>query len=219
MAERLSEPIHRLIPTDRPEDAVAAYYAFAFPGSAIHSVRKGAEAAVLVTAQSRLGPVGIFRATDPSLITPLLEQLPSGRAYIMGPWSLAAALSRAVEKPERNRIHWLDPGGGSVVEPRRGHVQVEEDHARVVVDGAIASECSLLWRSPWYAELEVRTKPAFRGKGLARAAVSRMADRLLAEGVTPIYVAAVSNDASLKVARSLGFSACREDEFAGYLPG
>jgi len=219
MAERSSEVFHRLISTERPEDAVASHYAFACPERQVHVVEEKEAAALLVTATSRFGPVGLFRAASLALVAPLLEHLPAERTYVMAPWSLADALSSAVEEPERNRIHWLDASRISEVEPRHGHLRVGEERVSVIVDGAVAADCSLLWRSPWFAELEVATRPEFRGQGLARSVVSAMAARLLSQGVTPVYVASVGNAASLRVAEALAFTACKEDEFAGYVVG
>ncbi|MHC4224593.1 MAG: hypothetical protein ACYSUN_11430, partial [Planctomycetota bacterium] len=70
MTERSSEVVHRLISTERPEDAVASYYAFACRERKVHLVEEKKAAAVLVTAQSRFGPVGIFRATSLALVAP-----------------------------------------------------------------------------------------------------------------------------------------------------
>jgi RimJ/RimL family protein N-acetyltransferase len=219
MADPSSEFVRRLISTERPEDAVASYYAFACPGSEIHAVREEEETALIVTAKSRFGPVGIFRATSSALGAPLLKHLPAERTYVMAPWSLADALSHAVEGPERNRVHWLDASRVSEIEPRDGHLRVLDEHVSVIVDENVAADCSLLWRSPWFAELEVATKPEFRGRGLARSAVSAMAARLVSQGITPVYVASVGNTASLRVAQALAFTACKEDEFAGYAVG
>ncbi|MHC4931458.1 MAG: GNAT family N-acetyltransferase [Planctomycetota bacterium] len=216
MAERSSEIARRLISTERPEDAVASHYAFACPGSEFHAVRDGDETALLVTARSRLGPVGVFRASTPTLVAPLLEHLPSGRPYITAPWSLAEAISMVVKERERNRVYWLQADRVEEVEPRCGRLRVGDECVSVIVDGDVAAKCSLLWRSTRFAELEVATRPEFRGQGLARSVVSAMAARLISRDTTPIYVASVANAASLRVAEALAFTACKEDEFAGY---
>jgi GNAT superfamily N-acetyltransferase len=71
--------------------------------------------------------------------------------------------------------------------------------------GEILASAGLNWRSSHFAELYVYTKSSHRRQGLGLSVVSSMAQHVLELGQTPIYVADASNDASLQLARSLGF--------------
>lgn len=57
------------------------------------------------------------------------------------------------------------------------------------------------------AEIEVgiETAPAYRGRGLARAALSGLICELAHQGITPVYVTSRGNRASQRLARTLGF--------------
>jgi hypothetical protein len=71
--------------------------------------------------------------------------------------------------------------------------------------GEILASAGINWRSPHYAELYVHTKYSHRRQGLGLSVVSSMAQHVLELGQIPLYVANASNDASLQLARSLGF--------------
>jgi len=55
------------------------------------------------------------------------------------------------------------------------------------------------------AHISVVTHPAFRGRGLGRSAVSHLANTALAAGLVPQYRTLQSNQASIRIAESLGF--------------
>lgn len=57
------------------------------------------------------------------------------------------------------------------------------------------------------AHISIITHPGFRGRGLGRSAVARLAARALSAGLVPQYRTLGSNLASVRVAESLGF--CR----------
>lgn len=153
------------------------------------------------------------------MIPRLVGLVPPGRRYVMIPWSLSRALQKCqvIEEPETNIVFWLDPG--HLPSPRACNVdiKVQGDTVEAIIDGKVAAKCSLLWKSPFFAELVVATESEFRGRGLGKIAVSTMAGRLFEEGVTPIYITNVDNVASIGLAESLGFRRCPDSEFAGYM--
>ncbi len=71
--------------------------------------------------------------------------------------------------------------------------------------GEILASAGLNWRSSYFAELYVHTKSSFRRQGLGLSVVSAIAQHVLEMEQTPLYVANTDNDASMQLARSLGF--------------
>jgi GNAT superfamily N-acetyltransferase len=61
------------------------------------------------------------------------------------------------------------------------------------------------WRSPYFAEVYVRVVPQARGRGLGKSVVSALSNWLLERDVTPLYLAPDTNEASGRLARSLGY--------------
>lgn len=73
-------------------------------------------------------------------------------------------------------------------------------------DGEIGASASLNWQSPHYAEITVYTNPQYRNRGWGRSVVSALASDLLESGRTPLYEVSPQNEASLNLARALGFT-------------
>jgi GNAT superfamily N-acetyltransferase len=211
--------VESLISRRDPADAVAAYYAWWHAGTRIHVRRKGKDVGVVLEASSEYGPVAVLRASDPSIVPPLLDSLPSGRRYLMAPWALADAARRAArfEEIERNRVFRLDRRDLGTAAAVNASLRYEDAAVVAVVDDEVAASCRILWRSSAFAELAVATKPEFRRRGLARAVLAALSFELLEENVTPLHVATVTNTVSIRLAESAGFTRCAGDEFAGYL--
>jgi predicted GNAT family acetyltransferase len=70
----------------------------------------------------------------------------------------------------------------------------------------IGASATLNWQSPGYAEIGVNTQPGYRRRGWGRSVVSAMANYLLENGRTPLYVVAQNNEASIQLAESVGFN-------------
>lgn len=70
----------------------------------------------------------------------------------------------------------------------------------------IGASATLNWQSPSYAEIGVTTNPGYRRRGWGRSVVSAMANYLLENGRTPLYVVAQNNEASIQLAESVGFT-------------
>lgn len=72
-------------------------------------------------------------------------------------------------------------------------------------DNEIGASATLNWQTPHFAEVTVYTNPQHRQRGWGRSVVSALIRDLLENGKTPLYEASPQNEASLNLARSLGF--------------
>lgn len=77
--------------------------------------------------------------------------------------------------------------------------------AGAVIDDALVAIAHTVAQIDRYAELGVFTLDLFRRRGLSTAAAFLVAERVLAEGQTPVWSAGEGNRASLRVAQKLGF--------------
>jgi len=75
----------------------------------------------------------------------------------------------------------------------------------VFVDDTLASAASYLLPGGPIADVGILTHPAYRGRGLARAAAAASCQAALGRDLIPQWWSLVSNPASLAVGRSLGF--------------
>jgi len=71
--------------------------------------------------------------------------------------------------------------------------------------GDVAASATLNWQSPRFADISVYTSPQERGRGWGRTVVTALAQYLLESGRTPLYHVEPHNEASLRLARSVGF--------------
>lgn len=93
-----------------------------------------------------------------------------------------------------------DPAVPSWLRPFGGQVLVVREEGHYVAGLGIKRHDSL------GMEVAVATEEAWRGRGLARALVSRAADAILRGGGVPIYLHARGNAASARVAEASGFA-------------
>ncbi len=70
----------------------------------------------------------------------------------------------------------------------------------------IGASATLNWQTPNFAEIGVNTHSGYRRRGWGRSVVSAMANYLLENGRTPLYVIAQNNDASVQLAERVGFT-------------
>jgi RimJ/RimL family protein N-acetyltransferase len=70
----------------------------------------------------------------------------------------------------------------------------------------VAASAGINWQSPYFADIYVHTKPAFRRRGFGRSVVAAVVQRVLSHGRTPLYSVAVDNQASIQLAESVGFA-------------
>lgn len=70
----------------------------------------------------------------------------------------------------------------------------------------VAASAGINWQSPYFADIYVHTKPAFRRRGFGRSVVAAVVQRVLNHDRTPLYSVAVDNQASFQLAESVGFA-------------
>ncbi|MNO14222.1 GNAT acetyltransferase [compost metagenome] len=75
----------------------------------------------------------------------------------------------------------------------------------VLYENEVVSECTSIFRSAHYAEIDIETSSGFRGQGLGIGAARAFIDECMVKGITPCWDCDVSNEASIKLARKLGF--------------
>jgi hypothetical protein len=208
--------VARLISRTWPGDAVASYYAREHPDSRIIVVGEFGDAAVLVEATGRLGPVAVLRADGLERACEVLARATPGERYVMTPWRLRAALLGCglVRDPSRNLVFWMGESFTLGSPPAGYTCALEDGQAAVRHDQTVVTTCRCIWRSSRFAEVQVETEAGHRRRGLARAAVSALGEELLRDGITPLYVTSAENEASRSLARSLALVANTDDEFA-----
>ncbi len=71
--------------------------------------------------------------------------------------------------------------------------------------GPVLATAGINWRSPHFADIYVQTDPRVRGRKLGRSVVSALSTWLLEQRVSPLYTVPDANDASTRLAQSLGY--------------
>jgi len=167
-------------------------------------------------------PTVVLRARDDdSAVTLLQWGLHSGRPYYIVTTPTLSSAVRAVfllEREEYNRVYRFDPRRyrpeiNVLVQPARAPDGLPKYVIRS--RGQIASEAGVNWRSPRFAELFVQTQPWARGRGWGKAVVAACASTLVQAGVQPLYMVPEGNEASIRLAESVGFVDTSAHEFAG----
>jgi len=72
-------------------------------------------------------------------------------------------------------------------------------------EGDPVAAVAMNWQSPHFAELSVNSKPGYRRQGWGKTVLSVMVEHVLENGRLPLYVAAEDNEASIALARKVGF--------------
>jgi RimJ/RimL family protein N-acetyltransferase len=211
-----------------PGDALAAYYAlFHDPGRTLLWLHCGDEewidgfVAVCQTGFNLFQPTVVLRALDSGSAAALLrEALQPGRPYYIVTTPALETVVRALlplEREEFNRVYRFDPRRyrpeiNVLVQPSRG----ADGSPKFVIQsrGEIAAEAGVNWRSPHFAEVFVHTQPRARGRSWGKAVVAACATTLIQGGVQPLYMVAEGNEASLRLAESVGFVDTGAREFA-----
>jgi RimJ/RimL family protein N-acetyltransferase len=78
--------------------------------------------------------------------------------------------------------------------------------AGAVVDGRLVAIASTCARAERHAEIQIYTLEEWRGRGLASAAASLVARRIVESGQTPVWMAAEDNAVSRHIAQKIGFT-------------
>lgn len=213
--------IRPLLDDRAPADALAVYYAFCHdPNRTVLVVHRDPGSAdradgFLVraqTGQDLFRPLVTFRAPSGEAALDLFrEGLSPGRpCYFAVPMDLAAYVNRYLEVSDStaNLVYRLDPkryqpiinifvttSRGPAGTPRYEVRQAEKVYA----------SAGVTWRSARFAEIYVYVDPAVRGRGWGKSVVASAAGDMLMAGLTPLYVVANDNAASIRTAEAVGF--------------
>jgi GNAT superfamily N-acetyltransferase len=216
--------VHLLSPTS-PEDALTAYYALYHKRTQLFT--HGQEVAdgflaICQTAHDLFTPLIVMRAdSDDVLSTLLCNHLDEGREYLFAVKErMASALKQfLITWDEHYNLIYTVEDAGFRPHPRNlvEKVVKQDLFPRFEIregENAIAT-AGTNWRSPYFAEIGTWTQESYRGRGLAKAVVSACTSELLKEGITPLYIVAEGNAASIRVCEALGYHFSGHREFFG----
>jgi RimJ/RimL family protein N-acetyltransferase len=219
----------RFLSLNEPRDALAAYYALYHDPARtqlwLHSDARERIDGLLAVCQTGFNlfqPTVVLRARDDETAVALLDEalFPGRPYYIVTTPTLSPVVRAAVQldQEEYNRVYLFDPQRyrpeiNVLVQPAR----IPDGSPRFVIRSRdrVASEAGVNWRSPHFAELFVRTQPWAQGRGWGKAVVAACATTLLQAGVQPLYMVSEGNEASIRLAESVGFADTGAREFAG----
>ncbi|MBK8987921.1 MAG: GNAT family N-acetyltransferase [Chloroflexi bacterium] len=209
--------------SDRPEDAVADYYAFHHPdektGLTLYPNEATRPTGFLTF--SRTG-MDLFRllvtlrlpiadlAASAAAIHQAIE--PDTAVILFGPASYGPLLHALfdVQTEEAFRLYALSP---QRFEPIINVLVMQTDGPnglpRFIVrsqsTGEVVAAAGLNWQSPRYAEISVTTDQAHRRQGLGQSVAAAMVEYVLRNGRTPLYLVNEQNTPSIHLAEQAGF--------------
>jgi RimJ/RimL family protein N-acetyltransferase len=178
--------------------------------------------AVCQTGFNLFQPTVVLRTFDAEVAAELLRQaLHPGRPYYVTTTPKLAPALQAVIHLEQETIYQVYR-----FDPRRHQPEINvlvqsaraaDGSPRFVIrsQGEVAAEAGVNWRSPHFAELFVHTRSHARGRGWGKAVVTACANTLSQSGVQPLYLTTKTNEASVRLAESVGFVDTGAREFAG----
>lgn len=217
--------IRHLLDERDPADAMAAYFALYAPDHKTRLITYPAETerAIGYIALSQTGmdlfrPFVTLRLPEDDLMVGvelIYDALMPGAAVILNAPDRYAPLMYAlfdVHVEENLKLFRLDPARfepiiNVLVTQTTSHNGLPQFIVRQLTrDGdEIAASAGLNWLSPTYGEISVNTSPRYRRQGRGRSVVAAMVAYLLDNGRQPLYVVAENNEASIRLAESVGF--------------
>lgn len=231
MAERSlaqkRQAIRPLLDESSAADALAVYYAFYHADDRTQLFtqegrqrRSGAYVAVSRTGIDLFRPLLTMRLNldDPEGAADLIHAAlsPGAGVFIHSPAEYRPLLTALFEiKNEQTlRLYKLDSGGYEpVVNVLVMRSATPDGLPRYIVkptnperEDEVGASATLNWQTPRFAEVTVHTNPQYRNRGWGRSVVSALVRDLLQDGKTPLYEVSPQNEASLNLARSLGFA-------------
>lgn len=212
--------IRQLIDENSPDDAPTAYYAlFHAPERSALFTRQDNQGRLLgfvgrfQTGVDLFRPLITLKCSSPEGAAELLEKaLTLGRPYILFSSLNQLAMvggSMQMENQRILRIYAVEP---SRFKPEMNVLVVHKNTASGLprceiqdATGKPSAVAGVNWKSPAFAEIYVHTEPQARQKGHGRTVVAALTQRLLAEGVRPVYLVEGNNIPSVQLVESLGY--------------
>ena len=207
-----------LSPTD-PADALTSYYALWHdPRRTQITLHHDAQhrvdgfVAVCQTGADLFRPLVTLRTRDRNSVPDLLRTaLSPNRPYqVTVPVTLAPTLRDEIQfgHSSLNRIYILAPSRfqpivNVLVQQASG--ADEAPRFQIESQGELVAMSGTNWRSPTFAEVFVYVHPRGRGRGWGKSVVSACTAALLEERLRPLYLVEEGNQASIRIAESLGY--------------
>jgi RimJ/RimL family protein N-acetyltransferase len=207
-----------LSPTD-PADALTSYYALWHdPRRTQLTLHYDAQrrvdgfVAVSQTGVDLFRPLVTLRAPNDSVVGELLRAaLTPNRPYqIIVPLLLASALrdNMEIDRSSLTSVYRLDPSRFQpVINVLVQRITAADDSPRFQIEsqGQVMAMSGTNWRSATFAEVFVYVHPRGRGRGWGKSVVSACTAALLEERLRPLYLVDDENQASTRIAQSLGY--------------
>lgn len=234
--------IHPLLDQRSPIDAQAVYYACYHPDEKTQLVTMpaGEEQASGYVCLSRTG-IDLFRplitmrlplSPDSGDVDPLVgadliyEAMSPGTDVILSAPTLYRPLLHALFDVQREELLNLYVLDRALFEPIINILVIRSEtynglprfiirqtgDGQIDERGEIIASAGVNWRSPYFAEIYVHTKTAFRRQGLGRSLVASLVQDIIKGGRTPLYVVKADNEPSIQLAESVGFIALQAQD-------
>jgi hypothetical protein len=221
--------VRSLLHFSTPSDALFVYYAFYHdPRRSELHIHEDADGrtdgfvAVCQTGQRLFQPTVVLRSPSTGVASELLRTaLVPGRPYyvITTPDLRESVLDVLdIDRPETNHVYRFDlfrmqTSINVLVVAEQGIGGLPRFVIRS--QDEVAAESGPIWQSPHFSELYVRTVPAAQGRGWGRAVLEASTAWSVRSGRQPLYVANETNEASLALAKTVGYIDTGAREFAG----
>ncbi len=205
-------------PTD-PADALASYYAL-WHDARRTQITLHRDAQQRVTGYVTVSQTGVdlfrplvtLRARDKKAVPDLLRAaLSPNRPYqVTVPVALAPSLRDQMDfsRSSLNRIYILAPSRFQpIINVLVQRVAGADGTPRFQIEsqGQIVAMSGTNWRSPTHAEVFVWVDAKGRGRGWGKSVVSACTATLLEERLRPLYLVEEGNQASIRIAESVGY--------------
>lgn len=225
---RKRQAIQHLLSSHSPQDAMVSYYALFHPQERTHLVlhtdksgRVDGFLALCRTGIDLFRPLLTIHADSQEIAAELINQalqpeLPvivavrlEMRPLIEALFAVSGEAVASVYLLKRSDFHPVinvlvtrasTPGGDP-----RFVIREQPSDPGAHAAGAIVAQAGVNWRSPEFADIYVNTDPRVRGRGLGKSVVSALSNWLLEQKLTPLFTIAEDNDASRRLATSLGY--------------
>jgi len=215
--------IFHLLDEANPADGMASYFAFHHPDNRTilrpfpyTAIRAEGYVALSRTGMDLFRPFVTLRLPIHNMQTSadvIYEAIDPGTAVILNSPARYAPLLHAlfdIQTEEHLSLFMLRPSNFQPIV----NVLLTQDKAanglprfsiRDREKDGVGASATLNWQSPSFAEIGVNTQPGYRRRGWGRSVVSAMANYLLQNGRTPLYVISQNNEVSARLAERVGF--------------